>query len=345
MTKNEKHITLLNQGVAFWNQWRKENPGIQLDLEQADLSMADLYMANLSGVKLIGANLKESNLYKANLSGANLSGANLSGADLYMADLYMADLYGANLSEADLSMADLSRTNLKEANLYKANLSGANLREADLSQVTLTRSSLVETNLEGANLTDCFVYGISTWNLRLEQANQLNLIVTRQDEPTIMVDNLDFAQLVYLILNSPGIRNLVDTINTKSVLILGRFTSERRAIVDAIRDEIRRRSYLPILFDLDKISNPNWMDTIATLAQMVQFIIADLTELSISKEELETIVPSSAIPIQVLEADRYQSLDDLIASIEEKLIAPAEEGVKRMEERRQSYIRLDFTGS
>ena len=36
----------------------------------------------------------------------------------------------------------------------------------------------------------------------------------------------------------------------KTVLILGRFTAERKAVLDALRDELRKRNYLPILFEL-----------------------------------------------------------------------------------------------
>jgi hypothetical protein len=34
------------------------------------------------------------------------------------------------------------------------------------------------------------------------------------------------------------------------VLILGRFTDERKEVLDALRDELRKRDYLPIPFRL-----------------------------------------------------------------------------------------------
>jgi hypothetical protein len=36
------------------------------------------------------------------------------------------------------------------------------------------------------------------------------------------------------------------------VLILGRFTEERKLVLDALREELRQRCYLPILFDFEK---------------------------------------------------------------------------------------------
>jgi hypothetical protein len=44
---------------------------------------------------------------------------------------------------------------------------------------------------------------------------------------------------VYLLLDKERIRNIIDTITGKVVLILGRFTDERKAVLDALRDELR----------------------------------------------------------------------------------------------------------
>ena len=53
-------------------------------------------------------------------------------------------------------------------------------------------------------------------------------------------------------LNNQKVREVIDTITSKAVLILGRFTDERKAVLDALRDELRKRDYLPILFDFEK---------------------------------------------------------------------------------------------
>ena len=49
------------------------------------------------------------------------------------------------------------------------------------------------------------------------------------------------------------IREVIDTITSKIVLILGRFTEERKAVLDTLRDELRRRDYLPVLFDFVRV--------------------------------------------------------------------------------------------
>src|ERR687884_349494 len=101
---------------------------------------------------------------------------------------------------------------LSEAYLFGANLSGADLVGAHLSRANLTKTVLVETNLENVDLTDCQVYGISVWNIKGKPKEQLNLIITPDDEPKVIVDNLEVAQFVYLLLKNEKIRDVLHTI-------------------------------------------------------------------------------------------------------------------------------------
>lgn len=309
---NPEHLAKLKKGVKRWNQWREQNPRIEPDLSGASLQKAYLYGANLSGTDLSKADLRGRYLTEGDLSGAHLSGANLRGA------------------------------HLREANLSRADLSGADLRSA----------ILVRTNLEGANLTACRVYGISAWNVRLEGAIQSNLVITPQGESPIQVDNLEVAQFIYLLLNNEKIRSVIDTITSKVVLILGRFTPERKVVLDAIRDELRKRDYLPVLFDFEKPAGKDLTGTISTLANMARFVIADLTDPSSVPHELATLVPGTVVPVQtiilegqreyamfpdlktryhwVLEPHQYKSQDLLIAQLGETVIAPAEAKAKEL---------------
>ncbi|MGC1297749.1 MAG: pentapeptide repeat-containing protein [Alloacidobacterium sp.] len=335
------------------------------DLRGARLGGAFLMRADLTRADLRGAFLNEANLRGATLNGADLRGALLRGAYLNLAFLteailaetdlieaalsgaYLlkADLSGASLWKADLRGADLSEADLKGADLSGADLSGANLLKADLSGADLSGASLIGTIFEKANLTDCNVYGVSVWDIRLEGAIQSNLVITQRGEPAIQVDNLEVAQFVYLLLNNERIRHVIDTITSKVVLILGRFTPERKAVLDAIRDEVRKRDYLPILFDFQKPDSKDLTGTVTTLANMARFIIADLTDPSCIPYELGRVVPNTKVPVQAIILDgkhefamfndlldyrwvlppyRYQSEETLIAALSEKVIAPAE---------------------
>jgi uncharacterized protein YjbI with pentapeptide repeats len=351
------------------------------NLTGAKLRSADLRSANLCRAKLSNANIRAGDLTRAELQGtklrhailatALLRQADLAEADLTEADLRGADLHGANLTQADLGGANLNRANLREANLSGANLSGANLSQANLTRADLGRAnlnranltganlsvaSLVEVNLVGADLTGCYVYGVSAWGLKLEGARQQNLVITPKDEPTITVDNIEVAQLIYLMLHNEKIRDVTDVLASKAVLILGRFTDERKAVLDALREELRKCAYLPILFDFNVPATRDITETISLLARMARFIIADLTDPSSIPRELEAIVPHLATSVQplvegatrpyamfkdhwkyewVLPVYRYEGVEALLATLAEKVIAPAEGKAKALEERRR----------
>ena len=146
-----------------------------------------------------------------------------------------------NLTAADLIKANLIGVNLSEANLTGADFPGASLDGANLDGANLQSAVLIGTTLSNANLTGCRIYGISAWDVQLEGAIQSNLVITQEGQSVIQVDNLEVAQFVYLLLNNERIRHVIDTITSKVVLILGRFTEERKAVLDAIREEFRRR--------------------------------------------------------------------------------------------------------
>jgi hypothetical protein len=58
-----------------------------------------------------------------------------------------------------------------------------------------------------------------------------------------------------LLVNNQEIRRVIDTVTAKAVLILGRFIDERKQILDAIRDRLAEKDYVPIIFDFDKPSS------------------------------------------------------------------------------------------
>jgi uncharacterized protein YjbI with pentapeptide repeats len=315
-----------------------------VDFSGANLSGAGFVMADLAGAKLSGADLSKAILGKAILLFAELSEANLSGADLTEANFIGANLSGANLSGADLTMA----------NLTMANLSGADLSGADLSGANLTRAVLVDTDLRGAKLRDCRIFGISAWDIKTdENTDQVNLLINKEQDLIMTVDNLKIAQFIYLLLHNEEIRNAIDTITSKVVLILGRFTPERKALLDSLREALRQRNYLPVMFDFDKPATRGYTETITTLARMARFIIADLTDATEVRVELAKIVPDlPSVPVQplilasqieyvtfvdirrypwVLEPFRYQDSAHAVASLRE-MLTPAEARLMELKE-------------
>ena len=221
-------------------------------------------------------------------------------ANLYFKDLRRANLRGANLHYANLRHADLSEADLRGADLRGVNLRRADLRGADLRGATLRRAILVETKLEGARFSDCEIYGMAVWSLVGIPKDQSNLKITQPDEPVITVDNLEVAQFIYLLLHNEKIRHVIETVTSKAVLILGRFTPERRAVLDAMREELLdNHDLVPILFDFEPSPKRDLTETIQLLANICRFVVADVTDAKSIPQELSHIIPyMPSVPVQ-----------------------------------------------
>jgi len=380
---NLEQFEILKQGIEIWNKWRTENPDETVDLSNiklpnanlngANLRDANLAKAQLRGCKLVKADLSKADLRGAVLSGANLSEATLTRANLSYADLFQADLRGANLQQARLSDVDLQESKLNGADLTEvillnatlksadlsgadlklSNLSGADLRSAILANADLRLCNLSETNFVKAKVMDMDisqsnVYGVSVWDLEGEFKGQKDLVITPPGESIITVDNIKVAQFVYLILNNQEIRNVLNTLTSKTVLILGRFSPpERKVILDTLRNKLREYDLLPIVFDFERPTDKDFTETIKTLAGMCYFVIADITNPKSAPLELQATIPDYQIPfvpiIQkgeypfammenlqtkysgVLKTRTYDSLEMLISALKPGIIDPAVE--------------------
>jgi hypothetical protein len=313
---NQEQLSIIKQGAEAWNKWRNENPHEEIDLFQA---------------KLKGMDLRLSNLFQANLVEADLTGANLSGSILISANLMGANLRRANLRRALLNMASL----------VEANLEGADIREANLAM-----ASLIGAKVSGSKISESLVYGINVWDLKGEFDEQKDLVITDNTRPIITIDNIKVAQFIYLILENKEIRDVINTLTSKAVLILGRFSlSERKSILDALRNKLREYNLLPIVFDFDRPTDKDFTETIKTLAGLCYFVIADVTNPKSSPLELQATVPDYQIPfvpiIQegehpfammvdlqnkynwVLNTVTYDSMETLIKVLKPLIIDPA----------------------
>lgn len=266
---NQKYLSILKQGAIEWNTWRHENPEVLPDFRHADLRNTDLRGFDLSCV----------DLRDADLSGANLSGVNFHGSDL---------------SRANLSQTELVKTDFCRADLWKSNLSAAKLIDANLKGC-----QLAETDLRNAELMNCEVYGSSAWGLKTEGTVQIDLVLSPPETTKITVDNIEVAQFIHLLLNNKKLRDVINTVTSKVVLILGRFTQERMKVLNSLRDALRHTSppYVPVMFDFQKPTGQDFIETVSTIAHMSRFVIADVTDPKIVLEEIPHIVRNLAIPV------------------------------------------------
>jgi hypothetical protein len=135
------------------------------------------------------------------------------------------------------------------------------------------------------------------------------------------------------------------------VLLLGRYTPNRKAVLEVIRDGLRAKNYIPMLVDFDVPANRDVTETVSTLAHMARFIVADITEPRSIPQELMAIVPVlPSVPVQpillesdspygmfehfsaypwVLDTCRYPDSDFLIQNLTTHVIEPAERYISR----------------
>ena len=252
-----------------------------------------------------------------------------------------------SLREAKLVQCDLSNSDLRNADLRGATLQKVNLENTNLDRADLRMTHLIECDLSNANVSNCSIYGISTWGLILNDTKQENLIITLPQESTITVDNIDVAQFMYLIINNKKIRDVIDTVSKKVVLILGRFTRERKMVLTAIKTELRNLEYLPIMFDFEPPVSRDITETVSILAHIARFIIADITDAKSIPQELQRIIPDlPSVPVQpilqrecpeygmfehfknypwVMKVVFYKDLQQILNAFQKDIIRPLEE--------------------
>jgi hypothetical protein len=150
-----------------------------------------------------------------------------------------------------------------------------------------------------------------------------------------------------LLLNNEKIRDVIDTIGKKGVLLLGRFTDGRLAVLERLRDELRKRRFVPMVFNFDKPETKDFTETVRLLAGLSRFVIVDITNPKSAPLELQATVPEYMIPFVpilekgqepfamfrdlwtkhrawVLDPIRYSSVGRLVQVLDTEIIEPAE---------------------
>jgi uncharacterized protein YjbI with pentapeptide repeats len=307
---DEQQLATLLQGAAVWNRWRDDNP----------FTLPDLTAINLGRARLDGVNLKDANLAGAFFGKCQLANVDFTNAVLassrfhkcYLAkalfreiDTSRVSFVGSDITEGQFDGSTLWFSEFDGAILESANFRGTNLsysscrntsfKKADLSGANLSCASFVRTGFEEASLSNSLVYGVSVWDARMDGTLQSDLIITPENQPRISVDNLEVAQFIYLLLKNERIRDVINTIAKKAVLILGRFSEGRKEILDAIANGLRERDFLPIIFDFERSRERDFTETIKILAGLSLFVITDITNPKSNPLELQAIVPDYSI--------------------------------------------------
>ncbi len=263
----------LRSGTQVWNHFiselRRPSSFFPAKHDQSFIHLAgvDLDGLNLEDAWLQGINLQESSLRRCRLGGAVLSQAILSGCDFSESDLSCAFLTNANLERSVLHGTKLQGTNLSRANmtgsvldhadLYSANLSEATLQNSSINSTNLRCAIMTRTDLRGSRMLGCDIYGVSAWDILIDQSTQQYGLLL--GESKLEIDDIRVGQFLTLLLDNPTIRDVVDTISCKIVVIIGRFSSGRKEVLNGIRNQLRGEGLVPVMFDFEK---PYRRDTI-----------------------------------------------------------------------------------
>ena len=355
---------LLAQGITEWNQWRSEHHSYAWgEYDLTHIGAPAKYRLPISRPDLSGMNLK----------GKDLTGVNFEGCILQRVDFSRALLDGANFNDADLTEANLSGASLvgsrgTNTTFCQANLYGADCRNSQFRHCDFENACLNETDIGGACISESLVYGIAAWSIKSENSIQSNLHITKYGlgdariinssiyqlpQNTATVDSIELAVLLHILTNYPNPATILNLLSTRIVLILGRFTEERKQVLDSIREHLNGTKYCPVMFDFVKPGNRNFTETVSTLAHIARFIIADITDAKVVIQELHRIVPlNPSVPVQpichiddeinviiddltpypwFLNIVRYSDSQVLIKSFEDSVISQAESFIENQE--------------
>jgi hypothetical protein len=102
-------------------------------------------------------------------------------------------------------------------------------------------------------------YSIKAYHHSYEIVKRKFSKVTQNGEPVISVDDLEVAQFIYLLLNHQKLRNVLNTVTQRGVLLLGRFGDGGLEVLQTVAARLREqsicRSFL-ILTDLVIATTP-----------------------------------------------------------------------------------------
>lgn len=299
-----EHVEMFKKGPQAWNAWRDENPDVRPDLSDIDFEKdVHTYESTYDMPEFTGYNLSYMNLNRITARNSYFIRCFLAGSDLHFSDICFSFFQNCSFEGASLAVTKIGSAEFHECDFTNADLSYCSAEETNFSgskfiSTKLSNMSLVKTDFTDTVIDEARVYGVSTWDLVLDGSRQSNIYI-EEEGTSITVPTIELAQFISLLVNNSKIRDVIDTITSKVVLILGRFTEERKAVLDIIKEELQNRGYLPVLFDFEGPNSRNVTETIITLASLAKFVVADISSPKSIPQELTSIIPQfPSLPVQ-----------------------------------------------
>ena len=283
------------KGAATWNDWRARNPG------SVTFANPNWYKSPGRG----GAQVKGRNIL-------DFAGINLSDADVLHATAEGLDLHGAVIEdtvfdEGDFSRASFAGATFRRTRFTKTILTGASFDGASFVDCNLDRVNLVGASFQVKEITETVVYGIAAWDLKTDpNMRQSKLVVERTygfysemiaaGTVPLTVDDIELAQFVYYLTNHRKMRDTLNVLNERGVLLLGRFKGGGLERLHALREWFAGRQYMAMIFDFARPDNLDLVETVVTMAGLSRFVVADLSGPRVP-EEVRAIVAAVRKPL------------------------------------------------
>jgi hypothetical protein len=201
------------------------------------------------------------------------------------------------------------------------------------------------------------VFGVSAWGVQTDANTRQDLIVgidpDVHDSP-LRAHDLSTAQLLSLMLDTEGVRTVIDTVTSKLVLILGSFSPDEKLVLDALRVSLQGHGYVAVEFDFQRPSARDYAETVLSLVGMSRFVVADFTNAKEVRAEVaqarrqykrvpiiplaraDVTLPSTMVNSfskeELQHLVRYHDIADLLGKVRSSIIEQAEERAGRIAE-------------
>ncbi len=264
------------------------------------------------------------------IKGANsvdFSGIQMNNVSIFNAfaeglNVQNATITGCHFEEGDFSRANFSNTIFINTKFNKTILTDASFNGATFINCNLNRANLANADFSLKEIRETVVYGISAWDLKttpemkqsklvIEKSYELYSDIIASGRIPMMVDDIEMAQFVYYLSSHKKMRNMINILNSKGVLLLGQFRDGGLERLYKLMDWLKERNYTPMLFDFDRPENLDYTETVITMAGLSKFILADLSGGSVPQELHATLTNFEKPVIAYSNQPAYSMFKDL----------------------------------
>ena len=286
---------ILMQGANIWNAWRERNPG--------PVHFAKPHWYDSPGP----GGLQVKGMNHVNFSGMNMSGVSIYNAFAEGLNLRDSVFEDTHFEEGDFSGANFDGATFHNTKFNKTILTGAHFDGATFVNCNLNRVNLVGASFHVKEITETVVYGIAAWDLQTsDDMKQSKLVIERtydlysdliqQGKVPMMVDDIELAQFVYYLSSHKKMRDALNILNDRGVLLLGRFKDGGLERLYTMREWFQGKGYMPMIFDFARPDNLSLTETVVTMAGLSKFVVVDLSGSSVPAE-LQAILSQSKKPV------------------------------------------------